>query len=186
MLVVFGFALLVLAAAIVMLFAMFGELSSRVAESPSAPVRDKRIQPLDDARIGLIPDSWPASLPGPSDAVLLVLSTACGACTDVAAQLRSDHVGWDEVGVVISTSGRQMGEDFVETHGIGGFSHLVDEGGVWAREELGVQQSPTALVFRSGRLRSAVAFHDVTSLRSHVEEVDSQPAQDQEPHKEVV
>jgi hypothetical protein len=186
MLVVFGFALLTLAAAIVVLFAMMGELSSRVPE-PGAAQRDTTVRPVEDARIGHAPQVWPAGLPDPADAVLLVLSTACGSCKDVAGQLGTDpaHADWPEVAVVVSTAGKQTGEEFVTTHGLDRFPHYIDEGGEWTVGEFGVQLSPTALVLRSGRLASAHVFNDVTSLRNAIEEP-SESEQIREQQKEVV
>jgi hypothetical protein len=187
-LIVFGFALLVLTAAIVVLFAMFGELSARLPEPGSAPIRDTNVRPLEDTRIGHAPDIWPTALPDSADAVLLILSTACGSCKDVAAQLSSDpgHTDWDKVGVVVSTAGRQTGETFVATNGLGRFRYYVDEGGDWSRGELGVQESPTALVFRAGRLTSGHVFNDVAALRNTIDNENSEAAHVQQQHKEVV
>jgi len=57
-LVVFGVALLILAVAMVVLFAMMGELASRVP-GPSAIRRDATVRSLDEAQLGSIPSSWP-------------------------------------------------------------------------------------------------------------------------------
>jgi hypothetical protein len=170
MLLLFGFALLVLAAAMVVLFAMMGELSSRVPE-PGATQRDTTVRPVEEARIGHAPGVWPEGLPDPAGADLLVLSTACGSCKRVAEQLRADpaHAAWPELAVVVSTAGRQTGEDFVAAHGLDRFPHYVDEAGEWTLGEFGVQISPTALVFRSGKLTSAYVFNDVAALRKATE-----------------
>jgi hypothetical protein len=185
MLVVFGFALLVLAAAIVVLFAMLGELSSRLP-APGAAQRDTRVRPVEEAKIGHVPDIWPAGLPDPLNAVVLVLSTACGSCKDVAGQLSAGpaHADWPEMAVVVSTAGRQTGQDFVEAHGLGRFPHYIDEGGEWTFGEFGVQLSPTALVLRSGQLASAHVFNDIASLRNAIELSESEQVREQQ--KEVV
>ncbi|MEV2271300.1 hypothetical protein [Nonomuraea africana] len=172
MLVVFAFALLVLAAAIVVLFAMFGELASRVRDPASAHQRDSRVEQLEDLQVGRALEVWPNGMPHSDDATLLVLSTSCESCRDVATQLSSDpgHSDWEGVGLVISTAGRQTGENFIADFHLEGFPHFVDEGGDWSREELGVQQSPTAVVVRSGLLDSAYVFNDVSSLRSTLQQ----------------
>lgn len=182
MLVVFAFALLILAAAVVILFAMLAELATRVPER-STPARDPRVRPLEEARLGRAPDVWPAALPDVDRATLLVLSTACSSCRDVAGQLTVDpgHTDWADVAVVVSSASRQNGEEFVSQLGLDGFPVYVDEGGEWVTAEFGVQTSPGALVFRAGRLISAHVFNDVTALRSALE-----TAQYEEPLKEAV
>jgi hypothetical protein len=170
MLVVFAFALLVLAAAVVVLFAMLAELATRVPERAGAQ-RDPHVRHLDGARLGHEADTWPAALPTADAAVLLVLSTACGSCDDVARQLTVDpgHTDWAGVGVVISTSDRQTADAFVDRHGLSpAFPVYVDDGGEWAGGQFDVRMSPTALVFRHGRLESAHTFNDVASLRTHL------------------
>lgn len=74
-----------------MLFAMFGELPTRVAEAPPQ-ARSTEIIPLENARLGHVPDIWPAELPGEREdlPVLLVLSSACSSCADIADQLREN------------------------------------------------------------------------------------------------
>jgi hypothetical protein len=192
MLVVFGFALLVLAAAIVVLFAMMGELSSRVPE-PGAARRDASVRPVENAKIGHTPGVWPAGLPDPLNAVILVLSTACGACEEIARQLSADpaHADWPEVALVVSTAGRRTGENFLAAHGLERFPHYIDEGGEWTSGEFDVRLSPTALVLRSGRLASAHVFNDVASLRdaiavSEPEQKEQQEELQKEQQKEVV
>jgi len=179
MLVLFGFALLVLAAAMVVLFAMMGELSSRVPE-PGSIQRDTTVRPVEEAKIGHAPGVWPEGLPDPAGAVLLVLSTACGSCKQVAEQLGADraHTDWPELAVVVSTAGRQTGQEFVAAHGLDRFPHYIDEGGEWIMGEFGVQLSPTALVLRSGKLTSAYVFNDVASLRKATENPIENPVEE--------
>jgi hypothetical protein len=168
MLVVFGFALLVLAGAVVVLFAMLAELASRVPQ-PEPPW----VQPLEEARLGHVPAAYPADLADDVSEerhVLLVLSTVCQSCQAIAVQLVEDHADWADVALVISTADRRNGEDFVARHKLGRFTYYIDEGGDWVSGEFGVQTSPTALVLRNGRLASAYAFSDVATLRSAVTE----------------
>jgi hypothetical protein len=114
-----------------------------------------------------VPDTWPAPLPPADRAVLLVLSTSCGACDDVAKQLVDDpgHADWDRMGVVVSSAGREKGEDFVTRQGLTGFPVHIDPDGEWVASQFGVRTSPVALVFESGRLSAGHIFNDVTSLR---------------------
>jgi hypothetical protein len=188
MLIIFGFALLVLAIGMVVLFAMFGELSSRVAEAPR-PARSTEIIPLENANLGHVPETWPAALPRDRDGrlVLLVLSTACASCEDIAEQLRADpsYARWSGMAIAISTSHHASGEDFVDRHGLGHFPYYIDTGGSWLTGELGVQFSPCALVFNGGQLVAAYIFHDVGALQARLSQPEAQGAQEQQ-HREAV
>lgn len=176
----FGAVLLVLVAAVVLLFAMFGELTSRLpTDREQAAARDPEVRPLEDARIGVEPRSWPDGLAGLSAAgvadidearPVLVLSTACATCKDVAEQLSEelDRGGGGDLAVVVSTAERERGEQFVERYGLHRLAHHVDEGGRWVAGEFNVRMSPTALVMRGGRLESAHVFQDVQALRRTV------------------
>jgi hypothetical protein len=172
---VFGAVILILAAAIVLLFAMLGELNSRLPtdQGGAAAQRDSAIFPLDEARLGVEPATWPSELPpidGADPRTVLVLSTACSTCQDVAHQL-DDELGRGEGGdmaVVLSTADRRRAEDFVRRYRLDRLPVYVDEGGAWVGEELGVRMSPTALVMASGRLESALIFQDVSALRAAV------------------
>lgn len=180
MLIIFGFALLVLTIGLVVLFAMFGELSSRVAEAQSQ-TRSTEIVPLEKARLGHVPDIWPAELPGERGdlSVLLVLSSACSSCADIATQLHENpsHAEWDGMAIVVSTAHRETGEDFVTHHKLGQFPHYIDEGGSWVTDEFGVQFSPSALVFDGGELLAAYIFHDVGALRAKVSQSETRGVQ---------
>jgi hypothetical protein len=173
MLIVLGCALLVLAAGMVVLFAMFGELSARVDEAGMVR-RSTEVRVLEKARLGQVPQSWPPSLPGPGDGTftLLVLSSACGSCADIATQLTTDpgHADWAGMGVAVSTAHRDTGADFVDRHGLARVPHYVDEGGDWVSGEFDVRFSPSALVFRGGMLAEAYMFHDVAALRATLDQ----------------
>jgi len=186
MLVVLGFAVLILAVGMVVLFAMFGELSARVAQAGTRP-RSTEVAPLEGARLGCVPDTWPAGLvtAGEAPSVLLVLSSACGSCLDIAEQLRDSPVEaeWDDMGIVISTSHQETGDEFVAGNKIGRFPHHVDVGGSWVISQFDVNFSPSALVFEDGQLAAAYIFHDVAALRAKITEASAQlglPQQDRE------
>ncbi|HEX6681244.1 MAG TPA: hypothetical protein VF062_00500 [Candidatus Limnocylindrales bacterium] len=178
--VVFGFVLLVLACAVVLLFAMFGELASRVGDGGGGSGGDggdrgdgggprawSGLRPLEGARIGAEP-RWPSELdgvPGAERAVVLALSTSCGSCQDVAQQLAG---GREAAGFTIALACRSQedGIGFIKEHGLGSVPHFLDETGTWLRGELGVQSSPVGLVFHKGRLASADVFGDIKSIKS--------------------
>jgi hypothetical protein len=175
----FGAVLLILAAAVVLLFAMLGELNSRLPTEREAAVdRDATIAPLEDALLGAEPGSWPQPLEdrlagdaGAGDpAIALVLSTACTTCKDVATQVAEelDGGGAGDLAVIVSTADRERGEEFVRRYGLERVAHYIDEGGTWVSEAFNVRMSPTALVMRGGRLESALVFQDVQALRAMV------------------
>jgi hypothetical protein len=181
--IVFAFVLLVMAAALVLLFAMMGALASRVPDPDKPADRSQSVRPLEEARLGHSPAVWPTGLSRLASAdksLLLVLSTACGSCVDVAKQLSGD-VARDQAGdiaVLVSCPGRDAGEDFVHRHGLAAVAHLVDEGGAWVKSEFNVMMSPTGLVFQDGRLESALMFADLDALRTaafHVRDDLSRP-----------
>jgi hypothetical protein len=167
MLVVFGVALLVLAAAVVVLFAMLAELAARVPER-SERVRSQEIYPLADARVGHSPDVWPMGEPRRERSVMLVLSTICNSCEDVAEQLVSNpgHADWAEMSLLVSTGAAVRGGDFVSRHRLQEFPYFIDESGEWVSGQFGVQSSPAALVFDGRELVAAYEFNDVAALRT--------------------
>ena len=163
MVYVLAFVVLLLAAATVVLFAMLGELYARIGGTAEAT------SPLPQAAVGQRPDAWPpelARLADAPEAVLLVLSTACASCNQVAEQLRErpDPVPGLLTGVVLSTPDRERDETFMHRYGLSRESVYVDDGGRWTTEAFGVQTSPSALVLRQGELASAVVFTDIETL----------------------
>jgi len=172
MIVVLGFAVLILTIGMVVLFAMFGELSSRVAVGGSRS-RGTEIRTLEKAELGRVPDSWPAGLPARPDRIsaLLVLSSACGSCADIAGQLTDGHTDWQDMGIVLSTSHGDTGQDFIMRYGLSRFPHYIDVGGDWVSGQFGVRFSPSALIFSDGRLQAAYMFQDVSALRTRVSQL---------------
>jgi hypothetical protein len=169
--VVFAVALLILAAAVVLLYAMVAELASRTPASDGS--RSTALRPVPDAPLGRAPAAWPAALAGLAQrdtALLLVLSTACGSCADVAVQLRAaeraDPAAAAEIGLVVSCGTADAGREFLQTHGLAGFPHLIDEDGGWVSEEFEVRVSPTGLILHGGQLEAALLFSDLTALRA--------------------
>jgi hypothetical protein len=187
MLIALGFAVLILTIGMVVLFAMFGELSARVATGGAKP-RSTELRALEDVHLGRIPDSWPEALSarGGEPSVLLVLSSACGSCQDIASQLSGDpgHADWTDMALVVSTGNVDTGQDFVMNNRVGQFPHYIDVGGEWVGEEFGVRYSPSALIFRDGQLLAAYMFQDVSVIRAKVDELRAYSAAQQD--KEAV
>jgi hypothetical protein len=162
-----GFTLLLFAAAIVLLFAMFGELKASVDSGAAAG--GGTVQVL-DVPVGHEPTFVPAAigaLATAERALMLVLSTSCNSCAQVAQYLADDPrpVTSHDLFVVISTPSQATGEAFQKRPGLTGLPSYVDEGGQWVSTEFHVRQSPSALIFRYGRLVSAVVFTEVATLK---------------------
>lgn len=170
MLVVFGIALVVLAGAVVVLFAMLAELASRLPADGGAE-RDTSILPVEGAVLGHLPDFWPRGLPDARRCTVLVLSTICRSCADIAAQLSADqaYAHWDELGLLVASARGAGGDEFIARHSLQRFRHYVDEDGDWVTAQFGVRSSPVALIFREGKLEAAFAFNDVAALRARVD-----------------
>jgi hypothetical protein len=167
MIYVLAFLILVLVAVMIMFFAMLGELYSRVGPAPAATGA------LEEAKVGQRPQAWPpelAQLATATDAVLLVLSTSCASCVQVAGQLgdRFEPLAGYDTGVVLSTADQDRAEAFVRDHNLPRASVYVDVEGAWVTKEFGVLTSPSALILRDGELTSALVFTDVAALQSAV------------------
>ncbi|MFG2539731.1 hypothetical protein ACGFU4_31290 [Streptomyces sp. NPDC048511] len=178
MTIVLACALLLLTAAVVVLFAMMGELASRTAAAPDAPAT---VSPLEEYRLGAVVEEWPepfAALGGDSRGVLLVLSTVCASCAKVAAQLSERGLSGvsGPVGIVISCAEQADGDDFVRRHGLADLPYLVDVRGAWVAGSFSVSQSPTALVFDDSVLSQGHLFTSVADLLREVGLAKDSPA----------
>ncbi|MFI0792392.1 hypothetical protein ACH4OY_06795 [Micromonospora rubida] len=168
------FVTVLLAGAIVLLFALAGELYARTGGlegSPASPAGGTGVRPLEQARFGERPSGWPGQLAGFGSGgprVVLVLSTRCASCEDVAAQL-AGQPDPDNLGVIVTTAHRDEAMEFIDRHGIDGLPHHIDEGGDWVATQFGVKISPSALVIKEGRLVSALLFSDVAAVRAAVQ-----------------
>jgi hypothetical protein len=175
--ILFGVVLLLLVVAIVILFAMLGELASRI---PASAEPDRTVRPIDTADIGAVAEEWPTSLediPAQSSqatAMLAVLSTSCSTCQIVAEQIAKEQrrTGRPRPGfaVIVSCPVDRVGEDFIERHGLGTVPHYVDAGGRWVSNSFRVTISPSVLLLRNGVLTSALMFHDFTAMQDAVSE----------------
>jgi hypothetical protein len=159
-------ALVLLTAAVALLFAMMGELFARVPaqDEPSQP------RPAPGLSMGTTTDDWPSSLTSvvtQPQSTLVVLSTACATCDMVAGDLGRRDLPVS-VGVIISTGSKDLGEAFVLKHRLGNVPHFVDEGGEWVSKTFGVRMSPTALHLDKGVLAEAYIFTDFNTLLPHI------------------
>lgn len=168
--ITFSVAIAVLAVAMVVLFAMLGELAAIVKRIPSTPNSGPLLRPIENAAIGRSPRAFPD---GPLSRVaesefaqLVVLSTSCKTCEDMApairAELQADPKG--DVVLVVSSPNNHVGLDFTNRHRLDAVPHWIDGGGKWLREEVGIDVSPAYLLFSGGSLRSAMTFSSVAAL----------------------
>lgn len=172
MIVAGALGLLLLAAAVVVLYAMMGELASRIPDPDGGA---DRVSPLAEYRPGVTASAWPASLDGLGEldrATLVVLSPICATCNKVAAELSTfpaERLG--TFGIVVSCGVRQAGDEFVSRYALDRLPHLVDEGGAWVAGNFGVKMSPSALLFEEGRLAEAYTFGKLEPLLKKVSQV---------------
>lgn len=163
----FASVLLIMAAAIVVLFAMLGELATRLPQP--AVERGSTLKPIDGARIGHVSSWWPPQLSRLNDAkdgVLLVLSSACASCEGIGQQLQQGaDLPDSEFGILVSCGNKDSGQDFIARHKLERFGFYIDKGGEWVRSEFNVMMSPSALFFNEGRLETALVFDDLKMLR---------------------
>lgn len=170
MIVFLSIVVLLLAGAIVLLFAMLGELSSRVPASDQDASR--RLESIDTARTDHRPDNWPAELAHVGEqeySLVLILSSSCSSCEQIAGQVSKvlDR-GPANLAVVVACPSRERGEHFAGVHGIDRGVLYIDEEGAWSKSELGVDTSPAAVLFRTGRLQSALLFWDLPAVLNAV------------------
>lgn len=174
MLLVLGFGLLFLAAMVALLFAMCAELASRISAAEAgggkALAEEPYARPVDRPGVFLRPDvSWPPSLASVSSRasfLLVVLSTSCTSCRDVARQLGD---GWGDrvhggLGVVISTPSASTGDRFVADFHLDALPYLIDEDGDWTMTSLGLSLSPVGVVIYGNEIRQTYVFNSVETL----------------------
>jgi hypothetical protein len=167
--VLFSAGLLTLAFAVVLLFAMVGELGALAKHTQAGGMGQSFLKPLTSAPLGRSPEVFPPSLRYLADAEmasLIVLSTSCQTCTTIAPLLRKhfNATMTAPVSVVVSCPQEPVGIEFVKQYGLADVPHWVDVGGAWLREHVGINTSPTCLMFSRGSLRAALAFSDVDAL----------------------
>jgi len=166
---VLAVAVLVLTGAVILLYAMVGELAARFEESVLGNSVRSFVRPLPDAPLNKSPKSWPAALTGISHArpgALLVFSTSCMSCERLAPLLPSaiESFPISDVALAIASPRRDLAESFVERHGLQLVRPWIDDGGKWLRDDVGVTTSPVCLIFDVGQLTAALSFSDFSIL----------------------
>jgi hypothetical protein len=162
MMYVVALALLLLTAAVVYLFAMMGVLASRIGLGPEADW----LRPVEGWRDDVTTADWPGELAALADkpaSALLVLSPICNTCNQIAQSLAASTPR-SPVGLVISSNGRGSGQEFITKHRVGSFPHFIDDQGAWTTATVGVNGSPTALLFHGGKITGAYTFSNVASV----------------------
>lgn len=164
---ILAIALFVLAVAMVGLFAMMGELAARVPDEDAVVPP----QPIEHAALGVVPSRWindVAYVQQQDFGVVVVLSTSCTSCQRIASGATGRLDLPADAAVVISSPSKEQGERFIEDNPVlRQYRHVVDPGGVWLTEDLGVDISPSVLIFRHGRLISAHTFTSASVLADH-------------------
>jgi hypothetical protein len=176
-----------LVCAVVLLFAMFGELTrtlqvtgilgpdTLVGAQLAALGNDgdnAGLRPLAEARVGATPRTWPSRLEmlaaEDDSATILVLSTTCRSCEGVAAELSAalDQAPLTATGLLISCGNETEGEDFARRYRLNRIPYHVDRGGEWVLTEFGVRTSPSALFVRERRLDDARTFLKLADLQA--------------------
>jgi len=171
--IILSVGMLLLAVAVVVLFAMLGELASRL---PRSSETEPWTATVAEAAVGASPTEWPQELAEFADAehsLLLVLSTACNSCISIAGELEHvDTSSLGKLGVILSTGSSVRGKEFASRYRLDRFSLFIDENGAWVGREFAVNSSPTALSLIDGRLESANTFSGVPALRGLVADHD--------------
>lgn len=171
-LIVLGVAVFVLAVAVVGLFAMMGELASRVPDpdqAPGAASGPGSLEPLAEARLNVAPDDWPPELAEVRDAArahVIVFSATCATCKQIASgETGPLDVLPQPMAVMVSCPRQEAGDEFLAAHPmITDYPHVLDVRGDWLTGNFEVQTSPSVLVFTHGRLVSAHTFNTATKL----------------------
>jgi hypothetical protein len=170
-LIFFAFALLILACAVGMLFAMCAELASRSGGGAAEAEPVRYVRPLGRSSVYLRDTAvWPADL-GPlrakDDFLLLVLSTSCATCNTIVEQLGRDdwaNRSTGQLGVVLSTPDPQLAESYVDKYGLAGLPFYIDMNGDWCEAALGLSLSPAGLIFHHGDLDETYVFNHIDPL----------------------
>lgn len=166
---VLAIGFVILCTAVIGLFAMMGELVSRVDKASPGGESDALI-PLDKALVDHAPAAWLAGLdeiPDAHLAVLIVLSSSCTSCVRVASGATGTipEMG-DSTRIIVSTPDLESGAAFVASHpDIARFRPVIDPMGNWLASQAGIDTSPAVLVFQRGVLRQANAFTSVGALK---------------------
>lgn len=172
MTILFAFMFLVVALAIVMLFAMNAEILRRLESRPHSDEaeRSDAFWSLTRPEIYIRDDiPWHAELDtlrGGGGFLILVFSTVCTTCNTAAAELGTFWKDQNScrIGVVISTPNSNEADSFMSRHSISTIPHFVDADGEWVKSKFGVTFSPVAMIIEDDTLRAVYGFQHVPPL----------------------
>lgn len=174
--------LVLLVASTIGLFAMFGELASRVDHATGDGYDEKNdsLSPSDHSA-GRRIAGWPDSLSefaSADDVLLMLLSPACGSCTRIAPYV-AQHPAIVQrevpVALLIPCSSQDVGERFAADAGLPETTRKAfDVDGAWARAELGIDYSPVVVHIQNGKIRGAWVFGSMASIEKLVTQVTSE------------
>lgn len=167
--IVLSVAVFVLAVAVIGLFAMMGELASRVRDPDQPAGPEHPPQPIPEARLGAAPTDWPRELAAIRDADLahvVVFGSTCATCARIAdGETGPVDVLPAPMAVVVSCPRPEAGAEFLAKHPmVTDHTHVLDVRGDWLTNNFDIGISPSVLVFTNGRLRSAHTFTSAATL----------------------
>lgn len=151
----YGVALLVLSVGMVILFAMFGELASRLPNAGAS----EYFEPLETDAVGSDKSIWLQSTFGsPKIDDVLVLSSSCTSCLEIVAEpdVLLNLFNSRKFAVLLSCPSFETGAEFAQTRlsFLPSSSTRIDVGGRDAITEFGVSSSPVLLRFDNGCLQT--------------------------------
>jgi hypothetical protein len=177
---------LLLCIATAILFAMVGQLAARLPEFQGQQAGP--VQRLEELERGRPAPSWaapPAPLGnghGQSLYGLLVLSTICTTCSQLAKELaaRAPDSLPLPLKLVLSTPLKRADADaYVRRYRLDAYRPLIDEQGARCKDDLGLMISPALVMIRQGRILDGYTITHLSSIdtvRSFVEALDADPA----------
>lgn len=164
--------------ALVALFAMMGELNNRVEALTSQRKVDDYETPDDWAdqiqeHSAKTPTAWPSELKSFKDrptTLLIVLSSSCRTC-DRFLHGELDALSDFGPAYIISTSSKTRGQSFLKKNPIPGkWPTYIDVGGDWSREQLGIEVSPSAILYEDGEVVDAFTMSSPEQLANVLHE----------------
>jgi len=165
--------MIILAVAVVALFAMMGELVTRVDSISAHNISSQRgvedwATVLEEFTAKSAPTSWPSELQSvrnlPSKLVIVV-STSCRSCAHFLDG-NLDILDGLSPALVVSCPSKDRADSFLKKHPVGnnGWPVYRDVMGQWSRDELGIDVSPSAVLFRDGEPLTAFTMTSAQSL----------------------
>lgn len=157
--------LVLLVVAVIGLFAIMGELNSRIP-APADTDLGPAIWPVERARTGPLSD-WPTALDevAGSGGVVVVFSTSCATCRKILRE-EPNQLGYDvRTAVVVVAPDEESGRAFADEHPVLARVPVhVDPEGAWLREAVGLESSPAVFTVGDGRVQEVFNFNRSSAL----------------------